>query len=110
MSQENIKKQLQKVRASYLASFKDKINSIEELWQELQINWQPQLYEELYIIVHSLAGSAGTFDLPDITDSARAIVDMFKENKTSVNKPDEALLNKIDLKFNYLLKTMEQAK
>jgi len=110
MSRDNLHKKFNQVRESYIVSLNDKKKSLQQHWQELQTDWHTQTYDELYIIIHSLAGSAGTFDLPDITDSARAIIDLFKENKTARNNPDKTLLNKIEEKLDYLIKVMDQAK
>ncbi len=110
MNIDNIQKRLNEVRNSYISSLTDKKMTLQTLWQELQSDWQAPKFDEFYIIIHSLAGSAGTFELPEITDTARAIVDLFKENKTSAKKPSEALLTKLDSKLSLLLKAMEQAK
>jgi len=110
MSQEHIQKQLKTIRASYLASLKDKNCSIQRLWKELQASWQAKTFEELYIIIHSLAGSAGTFDLPDITDQARVVVDLFKENKTGKKRPNDELVEQINAVLDQLLDSLRMAK
>ena len=110
MSSDNIQKQLDNIRISYIESLADKKDAIQVLWQELQVNWQPEAYEKLYIIVHSLAGSAGTFDLPDITDKARAVVELFKENKTAKKTLSDRLINQTDTLLTQLLNAMISAK
>ncbi len=110
MSSDNIQKQLDQIRISYIESLVDKKDSIQEIWQELELNWQHDEYEKLFIIVHSLAGSAGTFDLPDITNKARAVIDYFKANKPDNKMPKADFFHQADGLITQLKKVMKTAK
>ena len=67
MTTETIEKKLNKVRESYISSLAEKKVSIQTLWQELLTDWKIPIFNELYIVIHSMAGSAGTFNLKTIT-------------------------------------------
>jgi chemotaxis protein histidine kinase CheA len=80
LSQEEIEARLAEVRMSYLNSLSDKREAIETQWTTLSTQWQPDTYQSLYLIIHSLAGSAETFGLAEITRDARAVIDLFKHH------------------------------
>ena len=83
MSKETIQNKLEKVRLSYIASLIEKRDEIQDYWAVLRQDWDDDAYNNLYLLIHSLAGSAETFGFPDITDKARAIINYFKESKIS---------------------------
>jgi len=110
MTTDTIEKKLDKVRESYISSLVDKKISIQTLWQELLVDWQTPVFNELYIVIHSMAGSAGTFNLEKITQHARIVVELFKENKSNEKKPDEELLQTIENELGKLLTIIGQTK
>ena len=79
MDKDDIRKKLEKVRLSYIASLDDKREEIDQHWRKLKENWDNETYDNLYLIVHSLAGSAETFGFPELTQRSRSIVDLFKQ-------------------------------
>lgn len=110
MTTDTIEKKLDKVRESYILSLAEKRVSIQTLWQKLLTDWQTPVFNELYIVIHSMAGSAGTFNLEKITQCARIVVELFKENKSNEIKPDDALLQTIDSELDKLLIIIAQTK
>lgn len=79
LSQTEIEARLAEVRRSYLTSLLEKRQAIVTKWAALCEQWQEETYQSLYLIIHSLAGSAETFGLSDITRDARKVIDLFKQ-------------------------------
>jgi len=109
MNPESIQQQLAKVRISYIESLTEKKSKLQQLWGTLKTQWLDKVYQELYIIIHGLAGSAGTFDLPDISDRAREIINIFKDSKIDQSAPNDALLDNIQGKLDDLFTSLNQA-
>lgn len=80
LSQSEIQARLKEVRRSYIASLVEKREAVETQWSILTKQWQPDNYQSLYLIIHSLAGSAETFGLSEITIAARRVIDLFKQH------------------------------
>lgn len=80
LSQAEIEAQLAEVRRSYIASLEQKRDDIVNQWTALCAQWNPDTYQSLYLIIHSLAGSAETFDLAEVTHDARMVVNQFKQH------------------------------
>lgn len=66
------------VKRSYIASLADKHRAIATHWASISHKWNRKDFQQLYMIIHGLAGSAETFGLPDITTQARTILNQFK--------------------------------
>ncbi len=79
LSQAEIEAQLAEVRRSYIASLEDKRDAIVNQWTSLHQQWSDETYQSLYLIIHSLAGSAETFGLIKVTQDARLVVNQFKQ-------------------------------
>lgn len=78
----DIQAQLQAIRQSYCASLPEKLARIELLWRQLQQDQTNKIfYEEFYRLLHSIAGSAETFGLPELTRAARTIVQQLRQTK-----------------------------
>jgi HPt (histidine-containing phosphotransfer) domain-containing protein len=80
LSQTEIEARLAEVRRSYIASLQAKRDSIELQWSTLLAQWDSDTFQSLYLIVHSLAGSAETFGLTTITQDARKVVEQLKRH------------------------------
>lgn len=72
-SHDAIQTQLQALRAAYCAQLPARIAEIETAWQSLRRQPDTVVLQELHRKVHSMAGSAGTFGLPELGQAARAI-------------------------------------
>jgi HPt (histidine-containing phosphotransfer) domain-containing protein len=78
----DIQAQLQAIRQAYCASLPEKLARIELLWRQLQQDQANKTHsEEFYRLLHSIAGSAETFGLPELTRTARAILQQLKQTK-----------------------------
>lgn len=78
MSNPDIEARLAELKQAYMASLAAKHLSLVTLWAGLCTQWTSVGFDELYRLVHSLAGSAETFGFADITQAARAVVDDFR--------------------------------
>ncbi|MEJ2360305.1 MAG: Hpt domain-containing protein [Gammaproteobacteria bacterium] len=89
-SQEEIEARLNAIRQDYLCSLQEKRDAIMANRAALQRNWDNDVYHALYLIVHSLAGSAETFGLVELTRTARSLVNAFKQYGDEHALPAEA--------------------
>jgi len=80
LSPAEIEARLAEVRRSYISSLRDKRDAIETQWSRLSTQWDAEAYQSLYLIIHTLAGSAETFGLANISQEARILVDQFKQH------------------------------
>ena len=80
LSPAEIEARLAELRSVYLASLAEKREAVVTHWAGLTQRWQPENYQALYLIIHTLAGSAETFGLPEVTLAARRVVDLFKQH------------------------------
>lgn len=109
MSNKDISEKLAVVRQSYIASLVEKQDTINKHWGSLCEMWNEEIYHELYIIIHGLAGSAETFGFPDITAQARSIVDQFKLCKDQ-QEPGDKAKNTLTDKISGLLESLHAIK
>lgn len=77
-SPDDIQAKLQALRASYHAQLPARVAEIETVWQTLQGQPQASGLKELHRKVHSMAGSAGTFGMPDLGKAARHVEERLK--------------------------------
>ena len=69
-----LEKKLIEISNRYIAQLPLRMAEIEVAWQACQHNQvKPEDILALDDLIHTLAGSAGTFDMPTVTDVARAI-------------------------------------
>ena len=105
LSQAEIEARLLEVRLSYVASLVEKRDTMLAQWTALCTHWQQDTFQSLYLIVHSLAGSAETFGLADITHDARKLVEQFKRH-TPEQPFDTATSAKISADMDQLVASM----
>lgn len=78
-----IAEQLAAIAASYRATLPEKLRQVESGWRYLQDNgWEETRYTQLYHLLHSMAGSAETMSLPELTCSARILLQVVKDWST----------------------------
>jgi HPt (histidine-containing phosphotransfer) domain-containing protein len=80
LSQAEIEARLAEVRRSYIISLAEKREAVTSQWAALRAQWHAPTYQSLYLIIHSLAGSAETFGLSEISRHARSVIDLFKQH------------------------------
>jgi chemotaxis protein histidine kinase CheA len=108
LSQTEIEARLAEVRLSYITSLADKRESVVRLWDTLCTQWQQETYQALYLIIHSLAGSAETFGLSNITRDARKVINLFKQH-TERGMPDDDRLPAITVGIDQLVTSITSA-
>ncbi len=87
---------LQELKNSYVDHLSEKIKDIQKLWNSLVNNWQSETQEELHIIIHSLAGSAGTFGFDHMGKVARSADNILKGYREEGVSPDKSKNNELD--------------
>lgn len=80
LSPEEIEIQLNAIRQDYLITLADKRTSIADNYAVLRKDWNQKTYDEFYHLVHSLAGSAETFGLTEVTQHARRLLQLFRQH------------------------------
>ncbi len=68
----NKQEKLHRLQEKYIDQLPDKVEKINKSWQSILQGNLAEL-EQLQLLVHTLAGSAGTFGFPAISDDARSI-------------------------------------
>ena len=91
MSDNNFSKARQELQDLYISSFPQKIAIFKAQLEILQQPDEPDL-EELRFAAHKIAGSAGSYGFPEISDLARAIDSSIKKKK--ILAPDLEALTK----------------
>jgi HPt (histidine-containing phosphotransfer) domain-containing protein len=107
MGNKEIQEKLEQVRQSYIATLDEKKNNIQTLWQLLKNDWQQAAFDNLYMIIHGLAGSAETFGFPDLTVEARAITNFLKQYEKDL--PNEDFINLMEDRIVKLISVIEKS-
>ena len=66
-----LREQLRALQAEYLNELPERLREISQLWTQLQQNWQLDLVDALYRLLHKLAGSGASFGCAELSDIAR---------------------------------------
>lgn len=99
---EDINAKLARVRESYINSLSDKITQINKLWLALSKKWDKENYDELHLLVHSMAGSAETFGFPELTAIARQAVNKLRKLNTTQDDENKQILVELNESFRIL--------
>lgn len=75
-----VQDKLKDLLIQYQKKLPDKIARIEEQWQEIQQQWNPEKMEILHRDIHSLCGSSGTYGYVELSKVARQAEIYLKEN------------------------------
>ncbi|MBA2654575.1 MAG: diguanylate cyclase [Gammaproteobacteria bacterium] len=70
---------LQQLFADYARNLPHKIAEIDTLWQQVKQHWDPESWDQLHRLAHTLTGTAGTYGYQQISDTARTLVSVIKE-------------------------------
>ncbi len=90
---QEIAEQLAAISTSYRATLPEKLRQIETAWRYLQDQgWDETRYAQLYHLLHSMAGSAETMGLPELTRSARTLLELVKVWSTIRLQPNSSRL------------------
>lgn len=82
LTQEEIEAQLNAIRLDYVTSLASKHDAIVDSCAALRNVWDQDTYEALYRLLHTLAGSAETFGLAEITGNARSLLNLFRQRES----------------------------
>jgi diguanylate cyclase (GGDEF)-like protein len=83
--------QLRALRHSFVERLPAKIAEVEATWQTLhQGRWDKAAYEHLHQLVHSLAGSGGTFGYTELSKQARALEQLLQALLEHAQPPTSA--------------------
>ena len=91
---------------SYREDLPVRMNTLESQWEELKQGWNLPCAADFDRVCHSIAGSAPTFELPEIGDAARAIEYDIKSVISGELDFSSAIIDEIDVKMNALRDTM----
>lgn len=82
----SLEEKLALLQKTYYEKLPGRIDEIESLWVEMKKNWETGPAESMHRLIHSIAGSGGTFGSIEITTTARKLETIFKtilnENRT----------------------------
>ncbi|MDH5325340.1 MAG: EAL domain-containing protein [Gammaproteobacteria bacterium] len=103
---EQNQRKLDRIREDYLRELPEKIAGVEQLWSELvHCAWDDGEFSQFHIKVHSLAGSAGTFGLEELSNAARQLSDLLTHISTTQRRPDESQRLHINALVRVLVRT-----
>ncbi|MBF0193285.1 MAG: diguanylate cyclase [Magnetococcales bacterium] len=99
MDESKKKELLLKLEASqtnYRNQLPSKISNIEETWDNLDKNtWDEENFKTFHRLVHTIAGSSGTFGLPEVGVIAREVEVLVKEQIEKGGQPSTQLRKQI---------------
>jgi len=97
---------IQALFLSYRESLPSLVDELNSTWKKINQQWDADLAAEFDRKVHSLAGSAATFDLDNIGDVARKLEYTFKP-LLDVNKDDSrrATVEQLLVKLKKIIET-----
>lgn len=104
MNSENIQEKLEQIRLSYISSLAEKKHAIDTHWCSLQANWDDEIQDAMYLIIHGIAGSAETFGMPGLTQQARTVLDLLKQ--VNHGSPDAGAIQSINNEIGELLQQL----
>lgn len=77
-------------RNRYVTQLPDKIAMISESWDALfATDWNQEQFHVLHRLVHTIAGSAGTFGLAEVGNAARDVEVLVKQLLENSNRPNQ---------------------
>lgn len=78
MQTNHVKEKLQALFEAFTKNLPNKIRRLETQWKNLEMQWDPQQFQDFYREVHSLCGSAGTYGYTELGKSARSLEEYLK--------------------------------
>ncbi len=73
-----LQEKLRLLAESYAAKLPDKIDQIDQLWGQLQSEWNEEGLQMLHRMTHSLTGSGKTFGFAELSSAARILEESLK--------------------------------
>lgn len=103
----NKQEKLRKLQGKYIAQLPGKFDSMKEAWLQVLEGDNTTAFEELQHIVHSLAGSAGTFGFSAISTNARMLENLFNKLPDKSNL-SETFQEQVNNTFQHIHDFIEQ--
>lgn len=101
---ETIQARIAEMKQDYIRQLPEKAEELCALWQDIkEQGWTPEPANNFRISIHSLAGTAGTFELFELSDSARVLDNLLGDIEFAQNAPSTEDMEKIEQQFNTLL-------
>lgn len=92
--------QLQKLQENFIATLPEKLTTIDRLWQA--VKQQGDNTDELYLVIHSLTGSAGTFGQQQLGDVARQLEQILQPHLSNAESLTATTIRAIETELNRL--------
>ena len=106
---DEIIKKLLAIRESWLSKLPEKIHEINTTWDKLTSGlWNENLLQQFHRKVHTIAGSGGTFGLPEVGAAAREAEILIKSIHQEEKEPSPLEKKEIDQKLEQLQTICDQ--
>ncbi|MCK4707232.1 MAG: response regulator, partial [Gammaproteobacteria bacterium] len=101
---ETIQARIAEMKNDYIRQLPDKAGELSALWQDIKEHgWTEKSASTFRIIIHSMAGTAGTFELFELSYCAREIDNLLGDIEFTQKSPSAEDIEKIDPQFITLL-------
>ncbi|MDH5545893.1 MAG: Hpt domain-containing protein [Gammaproteobacteria bacterium] len=109
-TQEKILASVKVLQDKFRSNLRERFDAVEEnLRQAVQDAQNGDIQKELYRSVHSMAGSSGTFGLPEVGDSARQLLNAIKDwQQICAQEPGASLVEEINVRLEALRQVVDQ--
>ncbi len=98
-----VDEQLKKLQEEYAGQIPGKIQQIKIIWEELtQGEWNRESFKNMHLIAHSLSGSGKTFGFHALSEAARNLELLLKQNSESDVLPAAGQREQINKMLNAL--------
>lgn len=94
---------------SYREDLPERMHDLESKWEELKRGWNKPCAADFDRACHGIAGSAPTFDLPEVGEAARLVEHDIKSLIKGEIDFNSAMVNEIDVKMNALRNTVSHS-
>lgn len=105
-SAETIQARIAAMKEDYILQLPKKAEELCTLWGDIKTHgWNQESANDFRIIIHSLAGTSGTFELFELSDSARLLDKLLGDISFTDRQPSPTESDQIETLFNNLLPT-----
>lgn len=95
------------LRKAYIESFSEKIIQLEDCWHRLEASsFAASELEDLSMLCHKLAGSSGSFAIPEISQAAQKVEKIAKQEYMANDRMKERRDN-LDSGFKTLIELLQ---
>jgi len=106
-AEEKFQRKFSKLREQFVEQLPDKLESLNKLWKAVNDeSWSLSSLNKFRLALHSLIGTAGTFNYTEISTSARKAETIVKELSIQKSTPNQAVKKEIEQAFFTLCNEM----